>query len=71
MEFSGTVKPRRRGGWIARGVILEQRFGQIVETQVGPKELPDRDTCVAWLNHAAAQLGIERPRIATASTPSR
>jgi hypothetical protein len=65
MQFNGTIKPRRRGGWIARGVIVEHRFGQIFETQVGPREFADQPSCVAWLADAAKRLGARRPRIAT------
>jgi hypothetical protein len=65
MEFQGVVKPRRRGGWIARGLIVEQRFGQRVETQIGPKEFADQPASVAWLTEAAARLGIGQPVIAT------
>lgn len=71
MEFSGIVKPRRRGGWIARGVIVEQRFGQIVETQIGPREFADQPASVAWLSEAAARLGIVQPAIATMAGSGR
>jgi hypothetical protein len=71
MEFKGTVKPRRRGGWIARGLVVEHRFGQVFETQIGPREFTDKPACVAWLNDAAARLGIGRPHIATLVTSGR
>ena len=71
MEFKGIVKPHRRGGWVARGLLIEQRFGQIFETQIGPREFGDRLASVAWLTDAAKGLGIGRPRIETLSAPTR
>lgn len=71
MEFRGTVKPRRRGGWIARAVLVEQRFGQLVETQIGPKELPDQPTCVVWLTDAAVRFGAGQPKIVTLAGSGR
>jgi hypothetical protein len=65
MEFQGMVKPRRRGGWIARGLVVEQRFGQRFETQIGPREFPDQGAGVAWLTEAAARLQIVKPAIVT------
>jgi hypothetical protein len=65
MEFQGMVKPRRRGGWIARGVVVEQRSGQRFETQVGPREFADGPASIAWLTEAAVLLGIGKPAIAT------
>jgi hypothetical protein len=64
MNFKGTVKPRRRGGWIARGLIVEERSGQIFETQVGPREFADAKACSIWLAAVAKQLGCGRPAIA-------
>ncbi len=71
MEFSGIVKPRRRGGWIARGLIVEQRFGQLFETQIGPREFADQSASVTWLADAAMRLGIGRPQIATLAATRR
>ena len=71
MEFTGTVKPRRRGGWIARGLIVEHRFGQVFETQIGPREFRDKPASVAWLSEAATRLGFARPHIATLATSGR
>ena len=71
MKFQGMVKPRRRGGWIARGLVLEQRSGQLFETQIGPKEFADKVASVAWLTEAAARLGIAKPAIAMLATAGR
>jgi hypothetical protein len=71
MEFNGIVKPRRRGGWIARGLVVEQRFGQLVETQIGPREFADQSASVTWLTDAARRLGIGRPQIATLTVSRR
>ena len=71
MEFQGVVKPRRRGGWIARGIVVEQRSGQRFETQIGPKEFADKPASVAWLTEAAARLGIGKPSIATLAVAGR
>ena len=71
MEFQGVVKPRRRGGWIARGLVIEQRSGQRFETQVGPREFPDKPSGIAWLTEAATGLGIGKPAIATLALSGR
>ncbi len=63
MKFNGTIKPRRRGGWIARGLIVEVRSGQIVETQIGPREFAERKAGSNWLEQVAKELGC-RPTIA-------
>jgi hypothetical protein len=71
MEFSGTVRPARRGGWIARGVIIEQRSGQVFETQVGPRQFSDRPDSVAWLKERAVRLGFGKPAIAVLANSIR
>ena len=71
MEFQGVVKPRRRGGWVARGVVVEQRSGQRFETQVGPREFPDKPAGVAWLTAEAGRLGIGEPAIAMLAGSAR
>jgi hypothetical protein len=64
MNFKGTVKPRRRGGWIARGLIVEERHGQVFETQVGPREFAEKKAGSSWLEEVAKQLGYGKPTIA-------
>ena len=71
IEFQGVVKPRRRGGWIARGLIVEQRFGQRVATQIGPREFADQPAGVAWLTEIAARLEVGGPAIATFAVAGR
>ena len=64
MDFKGIVKPRRRGGWIARGLIVEERHGQIFETQIGPREFAEPATSLQWLREVATQMGCSRPELA-------
>jgi hypothetical protein len=71
MEFQGVVKPRRRGGWIARGLIVEQRSGQRFETQIGPREFADQGAGLTWLTEAASRLEISEPAIVTLSAGGR
>jgi len=67
MNFKGTVKPRRRGGWIARGLIVEERSGQVFETQVGPREFDEPKASADWLREVARTMGYSKPAIAVLS----
>ena len=57
--FEGTIRPLRRGGWAARGMVIANRHGQLIETQIGPMAFDSEDMCDAWLRAAAAGLNIE------------
>jgi len=57
--FEGTIRELRRGGWAARGLVVTNRHGQLVETQVGPKAFDSEDGCDAWLRETAAGLKID------------
>jgi hypothetical protein len=63
MNFKGTVKPRRRGGWIARGLIIEERYGQVFETQVGLREFDEPKASSDWLREVAKNMGYTKPAI--------
>ena len=63
LRFDGVVKPLRRGGWSARGVIVATQHGQLIETQIGPKEFDGSDASMAWLYRAAADRAIEAVKI--------
>ena len=63
LRFDGVVKPLRRGGWSARGVIVATQHGQLIETQIGPKEFDGSDASTAWLYQAAAERAIEAVKI--------
>ena len=64
--FEGTIRPLRRGGWTARGLVVANRHGQLIETQVGPKAFFTDVSCDAWLRAAAAGLNIDSVRIVVA-----
>ena len=59
IAFEGTIRELRRGGWAARGLVVANRHGQLVETQIGPKAFETEDHCDAWLRAAAADLNIQ------------
>ena len=44
----------------ARGMVIANRHGQLIETQIGPMAFDSEDMCDAWLRAAAAGLNIER-----------
>ncbi|MEO6394318.1 MAG: hypothetical protein ABIO40_00220 [Devosia sp.] len=67
LRFDGIVKPLRRGGWSARGVVIATRHGQLIETQIGPKEFPERELSEHWLRQIAAELSIETVRVTNGS----
>ena len=67
--FRGTIRPLRRGGFAARGLLVVARSSQVYETQVGPREFASEDLCDAWLRSAAAGMKVERVQIVTASRP--
>ena len=67
MNFKGTVKPRRRGAWIARGLIVEERSGQVFETQIGPREFDEPKASADWLREVARTMGHTKPTIAVLS----
>lgn len=62
-RFDGLVKPMRRGDWSARGAIITERHGQLIETMVGPREFVAKDLGVEWLHRAAAERSIDAVRI--------
>jgi hypothetical protein len=69
ITFEGTIKELRRGGWAARGVVVANRHGQLIETQIGPKAFDTETSCDAWLRAAAAGLNIESVRIDRREAP--
>ena len=66
--MDGVVKAMRRGGWSARGVIIDVRHGQIFETQIGPREFPAEKAARDWLCDAAAAHSIRTARIVLGAT---
>ena len=66
--MEGVVKAMRRGGWSARGVILQVRHGQIFETQIGPREFPAEKAARDWLSEIATAHTIRTARIVLGAT---
>jgi hypothetical protein len=62
-RFDGVVKPMRRGGWSARGVVIVTQHGQLIETQIGPREFPGVEASMEWLRGVAAERAIDAVQI--------
>ena len=67
LRFSGVVKPMRRGGWSARGLIESGRHGQLIDTQIGPIEFAAKEVATEWLRQIAAERSIDLVQIETKS----
>jgi hypothetical protein len=67
-SMDGVVRAMRRGGWSARGVIVDVRHGQIFETQIGPREFPAEKAAREWLRDVAATRSIKAARIVLGAT---
>ena len=67
--MDGVVKPMRRGGWSARGLIVSVQHGLLVETQVGPKQFAAQEAAVEWLKQAAAEHSVELGTLVLAHRP--
>ena len=63
LKFDGVVKPLRRGGWRARGLVTTVQHGQRGETQIGPRPFDAEDVATAWLHRIAAERSIAAVRI--------
>jgi hypothetical protein len=70
LRFDGVVKPLRRGGWSARGVITAVRAGQLLQTQVGPRAFEAVEDSAAWLRQVAIERSIEDVHIIDGSLRS-
>ena len=66
--MDGIVKLMRRGGWSGRGMIVDSRNGQVVETQIGPKAFGSKEAAIEWLRQVAAERAIEIGRIVLGTT---
>ena len=62
-RFEGIVKPLRRGGWSARGLVVATQHGQLIETQIGPKEFDAKESSVEWLRQVASERAIDSIQI--------
>jgi hypothetical protein len=70
LRFDGVVKPMRRGGWSARGVVVATQHGQLIETQIGPREFAAVEASTQWLRAAAAERAIDALQIVVKSDPA-
>ena len=68
--MDAVVKPMRRGGWSARGMIVSVRHGLIIETQVGPKQFAGKDAALEWLKQAAAERSLKLASVVLAAGSS-
>jgi hypothetical protein len=57
--MDAVVKPMRRGGWSARGMIVSVQHGLLIETQVGPKQFAGKEAALEWLKQAAAERSLK------------
>jgi hypothetical protein len=57
--MDAVVKPMRRGGWSARGMIVSVQHGLLTETQVGPKQFAGQEAALEWLKQAAAERSLK------------
>jgi len=59
IRFEGVVKPARRGGWSARGVIISVAHSQLVDTRIEPRAFAGLEPATEWLREVAAKHRIE------------
>jgi hypothetical protein len=67
--MDAVVKPMRRGGWSARGLIVSVRHGLLIETQVGPRQFSGRDAALEWLKQAAIERSVPLGTVVLAGDP--
>jgi hypothetical protein len=57
--MDAVVRPMRRGGWSARGMIVSVRHGLLIENQVGPKQFAGKEAALEWLKREAVERSIK------------
>ena len=59
IRFEGVVKPARRGGWTARGVITSVMHSQRIDTAIEPRAFAGVEPATQWLRKMAAERRIK------------